>query len=173
MRRLGLLAQKYGLRVAYEAPSWGIHHNTWKQVQGILDLVNLPNMGHCLDTFHIASREASDPFNATSPVRADGRKNLQNSLDELKETVHPSKIVYLQLSDATAADPEQKGYPRPDPAQPPFMTQSRNCRIYPCEEQYGGSLPVVEVARAVFDVGYTGWVSMEVFHTDMWDRRSS
>ncbi|KAL3460067.1 xylose isomerase-like protein [Aspergillus heterothallicus] len=173
MRRLGHLAGSYGLQVAYEAPSWGIHNNTWQQVQKILDLVDLPNVGHCLDTFHIASREAGDPFISASPIKAGGCDNLRASLGELKCTINPANIVYFQLSDATLADPEQKGYPHRDLAQPAFMTQSRNCRIYPCEEQYGGCLPVVDVAKAVFDLGYRGWVSMEVFHTDMWDPRTS
>lgn len=173
MRKLGHLAQGYGLRVAYEAPSWGIHNNTWQQVQRILELVSLPNVGHCLDTFHIATREAGDPFNSKSPIRPNGLPALQASLDELKRTVDPNNIVYLQLSDATVADPKQMGYPRQDLAQPPFMTQSRNCRIYPCEAQHGGCLPVVDVAKTVFDLGYRGWVSMEVFHTDMWEARAS
>lgn len=173
MRKLGHLAQRYDLRVAYEAPSWGIHNNTWQQVQRILELVDLPNVGHCLDTFHIASREAGDPFNSNTPIRPNGLQSLQASLDELKRNVNPTDIVYFQLSDAMVADPEQTGYPRQDLAQPPFMTQSRNCRIYPCEEKHGGCLPVVDVAKAVFDLGYRGWVSMEVFHTDMWEPRTS
>lgn len=173
MRRLGLLAQKYNLRVAYEAPSWGIHKNTWQHIQEILDLANLPNVGHCLDTFHIASKEAGDPFNVNSPIRLDGLKRLRHSLEELKRTVDPSRIVYLQLSDATVADPKQRGYPRKDLNQPKFMTQSRNCRIFPCEENYGGTLPAVLVAKTILDMGYSGWVSMEVFHTDMFDTRSS
>lgn len=32
MRKLGLLALKYNLRVAYEAPSWGVHKDTWHRV---------------------------------------------------------------------------------------------------------------------------------------------
>jgi 4-hydroxyphenylpyruvate dioxygenase len=173
MRTLGHLAQHYNLRVAYEAPSWGIHNNTWQQVQRILDLVNMPNVGHCLDTFHIASKEAGDPFNSKSPIRNDGHRDLQSSLEELRRTIKPENIVYFQLSDATVADPDQDGYPRRDIKQPSFMTQSRNCRIYPCEEHKGGCLPVIDIAKAVFDLGYSGWVSMEVFHTDMWDQRSS
>lgn len=169
MRRLGLLAQKYNLRVAYEAPAWGIHINTWQQIQEVLTLVNLPNVGHCLDTFHISAKEAGDPFNAG--VRPGGLDSLSDSLAELKETVKPADIVYLQLSDATLADPEQKGYPRKDLNQPQFMTQSRNCRIPPCEPE--GTLPAAEVAKTIIDMGYTGWVSVEVFHTDMWDKRSS
>ena len=173
MRKLGLLALKYNLRVAYEAPSWGIHKDTWQHVQEILDLVNLPNVGHCLDTFHIASKEAGNPFSPASPIQEGGFQRLQRSLDELKCTVNPANIVYLQLSDATVADLEQKEYPMQDLAQPALMTQSRNCRIYPCEEQYGSTLPVIQVAKTIFDMGYNGWVSMEVFHTDMWNTRAS
>lgn len=33
----------------------------------------------------------------------------------------------------------------------------------------GGSLPALDMAKAVFDLGYSGWVSTEVFHTDIWD----
>ena len=173
MHKLGLLAQKYNLKIGYEAPAWGIHGNTWQHIQEVLDLVNLPNVGHCFDTFHIASREAGDPFNASSPVLKDGHSRVQKSMDEFKRTVDPGSIVYLQLSDATTADPEQKDYPRKDLNQPPLMTQSRNCRIFPCEESFGGTLPVIEVAKTVFDMGYTGWVSMEAFHADMFDTRSS
>lgn len=173
MRTLGRLAQRYSLRVAYEAPAWGIHNNTWQQVQKIIDLVDMPNVGHCLDTFHIASKVAGDPFGSISPLRPDGYQDLQRSLNELKRTVKPENIAYFQLSDATVADQDQKGYPRRDMNQPPFMTQSRNCRIYPCEEDRGGCLPILDVAKAVFDLGYCGWVSMEVFHTDMWEKRSS
>lgn len=175
MRRLGLLAQKYNLVVAYEAPAWGMHINTWQQIHEIIKLVDLPNVRHCLDTFHISAREDGDPFNHAAPIRPDGFQRLHRSLEELKQTVKASDIAYLQLSDATVADPEQKGYPVPDTKQPPFMTQSRNCRIFPCEpEEYGGTLPALDVASTILnDIGYTGWVSMEVFHTDLWDKRTS
>lgn len=172
MRQLGLMAQEYDLIIAYEAPSWGMHISTWQQVHEIITIVNLPNVRHCLDTFHISSKEAADPFNHTSPVRPDGVERLQKSLEELKRTVDPSAIGYVQLSDATAADIEQKGYPLADKKQPPLMTLSRNCRIFPCEPQYGGVLPALDVARTILnDIGYRGWVSMEVFHTDLWDKR--
>ncbi|EXJ69753.1 uncharacterized protein A1O5_06824 [Cladophialophora psammophila CBS 110553] len=173
IRRLGLLAKKYNKIVAYEATAWGIHIDTWQQTRDIVALVGLSNVRLCLDTFHIAAREAGDPFNQAAPVRVDGRRRLEESLAEMRHTVTPSDIGYFQLSDATVADPNQTGYPRRDLDQPPFMTQSRNCRIFPCEPQHGGTLPVVEVARAVFDLGYRGWVSMEVFHTDLWTQDRS
>ncbi|CDM27221.1 hypothetical protein DTO013E5_4544 [Penicillium roqueforti] len=173
MKRLGLLAQKYGLLVGYEAPAWGTHLNTWQQIHEIIKLVDLPNVCHCLDTFHISAKEAGDPFSAVAPIRPGGLANLRRSLEEMKRTVTPNQIAYFQLSDAMVADQGQVGYQRRDLNQPPYMTQSRNCRIFPCEANRGGVLPVLEVAQAVFDLGYTGWVSMEVFHTDMWNTRSS
>ncbi|CAK7235152.1 hypothetical protein SBRCBS47491_009194 [Sporothrix bragantina] len=169
MRRLGLLAQKRGLRVGYEAPAWGIHLDTWQQIDKVLRKVDLDNTQHCLDTFHIAARVAGDPLNAQQPVRPGGMAALQHSLDEMKETLLPQRVAYFQLSDAITADPNQQGYPRRDVAQPAYMTQSRNCRVFPGE----GALPVFEVAKAVFDLGFSGWVSMEVFHTDHWDTRPS
>ncbi|KAJ5130805.1 uncharacterized protein N7515_006844 [Penicillium bovifimosum] len=173
MKRLGLLAQRYNVQVAYEAPAFGVHLNTWQQIHEIIRLVDLPNVQHCLDTFHVAAIEAGDPFNATAPIRAGGITSLHQSLDEMKRTVMPHQIAYLQLSDATVADPSQACYPRRDLNQPPYMTQSRNCRIFPCEERRGGVLPAIEVAQAVFDLGYTGWVSMEVFHPDLWNPRDT
>ena len=171
MRRLGLLAQKYDKVVAYEATAWGIHIDTWQQTRDIMAMVDLPNVRLCLDTFHIAAKVAGDPFNKAKPVRPDGLRLLEENLAELRRTIQPGDIGYFQLSDATVADPDQKGYPRHDLNQPPFMTQSRNCRIFPCEPStYGGTLPALQVAKSVFQLDYRGWVSMEVFHTDMWKR---
>lgn len=169
LRRLGELALKYDKVVAYEATAWGIHIDTWQQTRDIVALVDLPNVRLCLDTFHIAAKEAGDPFNKTAPIRPDGIRNLKQSLAEMSRTIGPSDIGYLQLSDATVADPDQRDYPRRDLNQPPFMTQSRNCRIFPCEPpQYGGILPALDVAKTIFGMGYRGWVSMEVFHRHLW-----
>lgn len=44
------------------------------------------------------------------------------------------------------------------------MMWGRNARLFPCETDRGGYLPVVELAKVIFDdVGYRGWVSLEVF----------
>ncbi|RVX75784.1 hypothetical protein B0A52_00140 [Exophiala mesophila] len=164
MRRLGELALRYGKIVAYEATAWGIHIDTWQQIQDIVVLVDLPNVRHCLDTFHIAAKEAGDPFNKSSPIRPGGLENLQASLDEMKKTIRPSGIGYFQLSDASVADPEQKNYPRRDLNQPSYMTQSRNCRTFPCDaSRLGGSLPALDVAKTVFELGYRG--ALEIMET--------
>ena len=163
MRKLGLLAQNHNKIVAFEGVVFGINVNTWQQVRDILRLVNLSNVRHCVDTFHIAAGEAGDPLNMDSPLLPDGLNRLQKSLDEFKRDVHPKDIGYFQLSDGMPADRLQRGYPLRDLNQPPYMTQSRNRRPFPGE----GVLPVMDVAMAVFETGYRGWVSMEVFHTDL------
>lgn len=43
------------------------------------------------------------------------------------------------------------------------MTWSRNCRPFP----YEGLLPLIDTVKAVLDTGYNGWISMEVFHTQL------
>lgn len=63
IRTLGRLAQIYSLRVAYEAPSWGIHKNIWQHIQEILDLVNLPNVGHCLEITFEEAMQPGDSLN--------------------------------------------------------------------------------------------------------------
>jgi 4-hydroxyphenylpyruvate dioxygenase len=173
LSKLCLLAQSHGKLVAYEAISWGYNTNTWQQSRDIFHLVDLPNFRHCLDTFHIATKIAADPFNQEQPIHLDGIENLKSSLDELRNDIKPSEIGYMQLSDATVADALQRNYPNQDFNAPPFMTQSRNCRVFPCDTIHQGILPVVDVAKAVFDTGYRGWVSMEVFHTDLWKRDDS
>lgn len=48
------------------------------------------------------------------------------------------------------------------------MQWSRNARLFPCEEEMGGYLPVLDMARVVFgEVGFRGWVSMESFSRTM------
>ncbi|KAL1891314.1 hypothetical protein Sste5346_007774 [Sporothrix stenoceras] len=170
MRRLGLMAQARGVKIGYEAPAWGFHLDTWQQIDAVVRKVDLPStVQHCLDTYHIATRVAGDPLNAEQPVHLEGMAALQASLQEMKASLRPENIAYFQLSDATAADPNQPNYPRRDLDAPPFMIQSRNCRCFPGE----GVLPVMEVAKTVFDLGYRGWVTMEVFNLDHWDTRST
>lgn len=163
MRKLGQLAQKHNKIVAFEGVAFGVDINTWQKARDIVRLVDLPNVRHCVDTFHIAAGEAGDPLNMAVPLRSDGMERLQRSLEEFKREVRPTDIGYFQLSDGAPADRLQRGYPLRDLNQPPYMTQSRNCRPFPGE----GVLPVMDVAKAVFETGYRGWVSVEVFHTDL------
>lgn len=79
IRELGLLAADYGVKIAYEALAWGTYVNTYLHSWRIIELVDLPNVGLCLDSFHILSR-GDDPAGI--------------------ETIDAEKIFFVQLADA-------------------------------------------------------------------------
>lgn len=47
------LAARAGVRVAYEALSWGRHVRSWHHAWRIIEESGHPNLGICLDSFHI------------------------------------------------------------------------------------------------------------------------
>ncbi|MBO0895625.1 bifunctional sugar phosphate isomerase/epimerase/4-hydroxyphenylpyruvate dioxygenase family protein [Arthrobacter sunyaminii] len=79
LRRLGEVAAGYGIRLAYEALAWGRYVNDYEHAQRIVDLADHPNVGTCLDSFHILSRGA-DPSGI--------------------EKIPAGKIFFVQLADA-------------------------------------------------------------------------
>jgi 4-hydroxyphenylpyruvate dioxygenase len=79
LRRLGELAARHGVRLAYEALAWGRFVNDFERAQRIVDLADHPSVGTCLDSFHILSR-AWDP----API----------------EDIAAEKIFFVQLADA-------------------------------------------------------------------------
>lgn len=79
LRRAGDLAQRYQVRIAYEALAWGRFVNDFEHAQRIVDMADHPQVGTCLDTFHILSRGWS-----TDAV----------------EQIPGEKIFFVQLADA-------------------------------------------------------------------------
>ena len=55
--RLGEYAAEHGIRIAYEALSWGRHVNDYRDSWEIVRRADHEAVGLCLDTFHIFSRE--------------------------------------------------------------------------------------------------------------------
>ena len=49
------------------------------------------------------------------------------------------------------------------------MSWSRNARLFPYENDRGGYLPVEDIAQAIFNMGFKGWVSMEMFSCTLAD----
>lgn len=95
------------------------------------------------------------------------------SLEEMKARLPVERIFLFQLSDADLLDPPlpknaeevaQKGRTSfnkyYDPTQRPGLTWSRNARPFPFTTGY---LPVAEMARTVYSLGYSDISSMEVF----------
>ena len=79
LRALAERAAEHGVRIAYEALAWGRHVRHYDHAWRIVEAADHPNLGTCLDSFHILSR-GSDP----SGIRG----------------IPGEKIFYLQLADA-------------------------------------------------------------------------
>ncbi|GGP06368.1 sugar phosphate isomerase/epimerase and 4-hydroxyphenylpyruvate domain-containing protein [Nonomuraea glycinis] len=79
LHALAELAGRHGIRVAYEALAWGRHVNEYLHAWRIVQLAGHPNLGTCLDSFHILSR-GSDPIGI--------------------EAIPGDKVFFLQLADA-------------------------------------------------------------------------
>jgi 4-hydroxyphenylpyruvate dioxygenase len=73
------LAGEHGVKVAYEALAWGRYVNDYEHAHRLVEMVDHPNLGTCLDSFHILSRDWD-----TAPI----------------EAINPDKIFFVQVADA-------------------------------------------------------------------------
>ena len=78
LRKLAMLAVPLGIRIAYEALSWGRHINEFTQAWDVVCRADAPNLGLAFDTFHVFASKSS-----------------LEDIDELD----PDKIFLVQLSD--------------------------------------------------------------------------
>ncbi|KAH1517365.1 hypothetical protein KXX29_008284 [Aspergillus fumigatus] len=145
------LAQSPPIRFSYEALAWGNHVDTWEQSWDIVRRVDRPNFGLCLDTFNIAARVYADPASA-SGMTYNGAKELQRSLARLRQTVDPKRVFLFQVVDG-----ERLKAP---------LVMGHEWYV---AEQPRGYLPVKDIARTVFALGYEGWVSTELFSRTTFD----
>ena len=79
LSELAELAGEHGIRVAYEALAWGKYVNDYEHAYRLVEMVDHPNFGTCLDSFHILSRDWD-----TAPI----------------EKINAEKIFFVQLADA-------------------------------------------------------------------------
>jgi 4-hydroxyphenylpyruvate dioxygenase len=158
------------VRFAYENIAWGTHIDTWEGIWDIVQRVNRPNFGCCLDTFNIAGRVWADPASPTGKT-ASAEKDFQASMELLRNTIDISKVYYVQVVDAERMEqPLVEGHPFHVDGQPPRMSWSRNARLFAYETDRGAYLPSVEVAKVLLnDLKFEGWVSMELFSRTLAD----
>ncbi|KAL2378707.1 hypothetical protein RJ035_007349 [Blastomyces gilchristii] len=125
--------------------------------------VDRANFGICLDTFNLAGRVYADPaVRDGKMVNADA--NLRASLARLVATIDVRKVFYIQVVDGERLErPLVKGHEWHVSGQPSRMSWSRNARLFAFEEDRGGYLPILAIARAFFDLGFEGWISLELF----------
>jgi len=158
------------IRFSYEALGWGTYINRWEQAWHVVQHVDMPNFGLCLDTFNIAARIYADPA-APSGIRPHADKQVQESMACLVSTLDRSKVFYVQVVDAKKLDkPLVAGHEFHHPQQPARMSWSRNCRLFYGEKDKGAYLPIKAIADAIFNgLKFEGWVSAELFNKCMSD----
>jgi 4-hydroxyphenylpyruvate dioxygenase len=79
LRELGDLAAQHGVRLAYEALAWGRYVDDYRRAWRIVERADHPQVGICLDSFHILSK-GHDPRQI--------------------ERIPGEKVFFLQLADA-------------------------------------------------------------------------
>ncbi|WP_455836030.1 bifunctional sugar phosphate isomerase/epimerase/4-hydroxyphenylpyruvate dioxygenase family protein [Pseudarthrobacter siccitolerans] len=79
LSELAELAGDHGVKVAYEALAWGKYVNDYEHAYRLVEMVDHPNFGTCLDSFHILSRDWD-----TAPI----------------EKISADKIFFVQVADA-------------------------------------------------------------------------
>ena len=156
------------INFSYEGLAWGTHLDTWEQTWEVVQRVDRPNFGLCLDTFNIAARVYADPASPNG-MAPNGEVEIRASIARLMQTVDVRKVFYIQVVDAERLqkplDERHELFVR---GQPPRMTWSRNCRLFYGEEDRGAYLPCRELTRAIVrGLGFNGWISMELFNRSM------
>jgi sugar phosphate isomerase/epimerase len=103
LRKLAMLALPYGIKVAFEALSWGRHTNEVTRAWDAVVLADMPNLGIGVDSYHI--------FATKTPVSV---------IDDFDA----SKIMLVQLADfmwSEVRTPEER------------MNTARTFRVFPGE----------------------------------------
>jgi 4-hydroxyphenylpyruvate dioxygenase len=159
------------VRFAFEALCWGTRIDTWDGSWDIVRKVNRKNFGLCVDTFNLTGRIYADPSHP-SGCTENCEEVVRESLELLVASVPVEQIFLLQVADAERlSQPMSTTHPFYNPEQPPRMSWSRNARLFYGESSHGGYLPVYAVLQTIIhDIGFTGWISFEVFNRRLADQ---
>ncbi|KAF7522982.1 hypothetical protein PCG10_006940 [Penicillium crustosum] len=161
---------EHSIKFAYEALAWGTHVNTWEKSWEIVQAVNRPNFGLALDTFNIAGAIYADPTTEDGRVADTAEADLFASLARMASTLDISKLFIVQIADGERlSQPLGPGHPFYVAGQPSRLSWSRNCRLFLCENESGGFLPVLTILKAILDLGWTGYLAYEVFSRSLAD----
>jgi sugar phosphate isomerase/epimerase len=136
LRTLSTLATPLGIRICYEALSWGRHVNRWHQAWDIVRRCDRANVGLNLDSFHMA-------------VRGDA---TAEAIARLRE-VPVDKIFLVQLADYFF---EYSSSPAD------IIELARHQRLFPGE----GLHDVRDLVQTLESMGYAGHYTFEVFNDD-------
>jgi sugar phosphate isomerase/epimerase len=110
LRKLAMLAVPLGIKVAYEALSWGRTVNEFTTSWDLVCMADCPNLGLGLDSFHV--------FAAKTPLEA-------------IDTLDPARIFLVQLSDFMWQE---------TPSFEERMATARTFRVFPGEGMHSDAL---------------------------------
>jgi sugar phosphate isomerase/epimerase len=110
LRKLAMLAVPLGIKVAYEALSWGRTVNEFTTSWDLVCMADCPNLGLGLDSFHV--------FAAKTPLEA-------------IDTLDPARIFLVQLSDFMWQE---------TPSFEERMATARTFRVFPGEGVHSDAL---------------------------------
>jgi sugar phosphate isomerase/epimerase len=134
LRKLAMLAIPRGIRIAYEALSWGRTIEQFPEAWDVIVRADMPNLGLGLDSFHL--------FATKTP------------LEEL-QWLDPERIFLVQLADfmwQEIRSVEER------------ITTARHFRVFPGEGAHSDE--VAQLVSRLFELGYRGDYSFEVFNDD-------
>ena len=148
-----------GQRIAFEFVCWSTAASTWSNAWEIVKKADRPNLGLCIDTFHIAAVEWADPTTASGRLEdPDVEAKFSLSLERLTEEIPANRIFSIQLGDA---------YKLPSPLEPeklPWPPRLYWAAAWRCKPTTGGGfLPVDQVTKAILRTGFVGPISIEMF----------
>jgi sugar phosphate isomerase/epimerase len=110
LQKLAMLAVPYGIRIAYEALSWGRHVSEYPQAWDIVGEADRSNLGLAIDSFHVlATRTAAEPL----------------------EEMVPDKIFLVQLADFMWQEIRSREE---------RINTARHFRVFPGEGVHSGEL---------------------------------
>ena len=138
LRKVAMLATPLGIRVGFEALSWGRHVNDFALSWEIVQRADRDNLGVCIDSFHVL---ANCSLNGTD-------------FDALA-TIPGERIAFVQLSDflwSAVCTPEER------------IETARHLRVFPGEGVHSAELS--RMIRMIDRAGYRGDWSFEVFNDD-------
>ncbi|KAM0752621.1 xylose isomerase-like protein [Meredithblackwellia eburnea MCA 4105] len=151
------------IKIAYEPMGWCTYIKSWEQAQALIGKVQRPNIGLCLDTFHIASLLWASP-NTKNGLREGGEEELKKSLDGLRK-LKAEDIFLYQLSDGELLSPPMPESKYTEPEIDDLFAWSKHGRPYPGE----GYFPCNQITEAIFATGFRGIVTQEIFQDDGFD----
>ncbi|KAH7274891.1 hypothetical protein MRS44_006859 [Fusarium solani] len=159
------LQQEPVVNFAYEALCWGTRTDTWEASWDLVQRVDRPNFGVCLDSYNILGRIYADPASPTGRT-SDCEQATVDSIKRILSDIDITKVFLVQVADGERLSaPLDTSHPFYNPEQPARMSWSRNARLFYGEPQYGGYLPCKQLLRTVIQgLGFEGWLSFEVFN---------